>query len=99
MTSPAPGIMISDEYPEMGIRGPLHWGRTPVRFHLHVDDVDALARRAEEVGAAILRVRVTKHTGSGSGSCGTHGGTSGCSATGDASCPTGGLTQRDSGLF
>jgi uncharacterized glyoxalase superfamily protein PhnB len=48
-------IMISDEYPEMGIRGPLHWGGTPVRFHLHVDDVDALARRAEEVGAAILR--------------------------------------------
>jgi uncharacterized glyoxalase superfamily protein PhnB len=48
-------IMISDEYPEMGIRGPVYWGGTPVRFHLHVDEVDGLARRAKEAGATILR--------------------------------------------
>jgi PhnB protein len=48
-------FMVSDEYPEMGIRGPGHWGGTPVRLHLHVDDVDGLARRAEAAGAEILR--------------------------------------------
>jgi PhnB protein len=48
-------IMISDEYPEVGIRGPLHWGGTPVRLHLHVDDVDGLAQRAQAAGATILR--------------------------------------------
>ncbi len=48
-------VMISDEYPEMDIRGPLHWGGTPVRLHLHVDDVDGIARRAEGAGATILR--------------------------------------------
>jgi PhnB protein len=48
-------LMVSDEYPEIGIRGPRHWGGTPVRFHLHVNDVDGLARRAEEAGADILR--------------------------------------------
>lgn len=48
-------IMISDEYPDLGIRGPGHWGGTPVRFHLHVDDVDGLARAADEAGATILR--------------------------------------------
>jgi PhnB protein len=48
-------LMVSDEYPDAGIRGPGHWGGTPVRFHLHVDDVDGLARRAEEAGATLLR--------------------------------------------
>jgi PhnB protein len=48
-------LMVSDEYPEIGIRGPGHWGGTPVRFHLHVDDVDGLARRAAAAGATILR--------------------------------------------
>jgi PhnB protein len=48
-------FMVSDEYPELGIHGPEHWGGTPVRFHLHVDDVDGVARRAEAAGAVILR--------------------------------------------
>lgn len=48
-------LMVSDEYPGLGIRGPRHWGGTPVRFHLHVGDVDGLARRAEQGGAKILR--------------------------------------------
>jgi PhnB protein len=48
-------LMVSDAYPDAGIRGPRHWGGTPVRFHLHVDDVDGLARRAQEAGATLLR--------------------------------------------
>lgn len=48
-------FMLSDEYPDVGIHGPMHWGGTPVRFHFHVDDVDALAERARAAGADILR--------------------------------------------
>ncbi|MBC5802225.1 MAG: VOC family protein, partial [Candidatus Eremiobacteraeota bacterium] len=33
-------IMLSDEYPEYGIRGPEPTGRTPVAIHLHAEDVD-----------------------------------------------------------
>lgn len=48
-------VMVSDEYPDLGIRGPAHWGGTPVRFHLHVNRVDDLAQRAAAEGAVILR--------------------------------------------
>jgi len=48
-------FMISDEYPQMDIHGPLHWGGTAVRFHLHVNDVDGLAQRAQKAGATALR--------------------------------------------
>ena len=48
-------FMISDPYPEVGVLGPEHWGGTPVRFHLHVRDVDQLALAAEAAGATILR--------------------------------------------
>ncbi len=48
-------FMVSDEYPEIGVYAPDHWGGTPVRFHFHVDDVDGLAQVAEGAGATILR--------------------------------------------
>lgn len=48
-------VMLSDEYPEVGIHAPSERGGTPVRFHLHVADVDGLAREAEAAGATILR--------------------------------------------
>lgn len=48
-------VMLSDEYPEVGIHSPSKWGGTPVRFHLHVEDVDGLARTAKDAGATILR--------------------------------------------
>lgn len=48
-------LMVSDEYPDLGIHGPAHWGGTPVRFHLHVDDVDGLVQRATDEGAVVLR--------------------------------------------
>src|ERR1700694_5959103 len=35
-------LMLADEYPEMGIRGPLALGGTTIAIHLHVSDVDAL---------------------------------------------------------
>jgi PhnB protein len=47
-------IMLADEYPELGIQGPLAFGGSGLRLHLHVDDVDALARSAAGAGATIL---------------------------------------------
>lgn len=48
-------VMLSEEYPEFGIRGPGSVGATTVSIHLHVDDADALIRRAVDAGAAIVR--------------------------------------------
>lgn len=48
-------LMLAGEYPELGIRGPLAYGGTGTTLHLHVDDVDALTRRAEDAGATVLR--------------------------------------------
>lgn len=48
-------LMVSEEYPEYGIRGPESVGGTTFALHLHVDDCDALIRRAVEAGATIVR--------------------------------------------
>jgi len=48
-------LMLSDEYPELGIHGPRKLGGTSMAIHLHVDDADATIRRAVESGAAIVR--------------------------------------------
>ena len=47
-------IMIADEYPEMGFRGPQALGGSPVTLVLHVTDVDAVADRAVAAGAAVV---------------------------------------------
>ncbi|HEX4242099.1 MAG TPA: VOC family protein [Steroidobacteraceae bacterium] len=48
-------IMLSDEYPERGIRGPLSLGGTTFSMHLHVEDVDKAFERAVSAGAAVIR--------------------------------------------
>jgi PhnB protein len=48
-------IMLSDEYPEMEVRGPEAIGGTPVTLHLYVEDVDSTVERAVAAGAKILR--------------------------------------------
>ena len=48
-------LMLSDEYPEFGIYGPKTIGGTSATLHLHVDDADAMIRRAVAAGAEILR--------------------------------------------
>lgn len=47
-------VMLSDEYPELGIRGPETVGDTTVTLHLHVDDADALIARAVAAGATVV---------------------------------------------
>lgn len=48
-------LMLSDEYPEEGIRGPRSLGGTSVAMHLHVANVDEAFRKAVEAGATVLR--------------------------------------------
>lgn len=48
-------IMLADEYPELGIRGPESLGGATIALHLEVDNVDAFAQRAVEAGATLLR--------------------------------------------
>ena len=48
-------IMLSDEYPEMGMRGPKAMGGTPVTISVYVEDVDSVFERAVSAGAKALR--------------------------------------------
>ena len=46
-------IMLADEFPAFGSRGPKALGGSPVTIHLNVDDADAFAGRAADAGAKI----------------------------------------------
>jgi PhnB protein len=48
-------VMLADEFPEMGFRGPPSPGATPVSLMLYVKDVDALAAQAVAAGATVMR--------------------------------------------
>lgn len=44
-------IMLADEFPDMGYRGPQSLGGSTVSLHLYVEDVDSVFARAVELGA------------------------------------------------
>lgn len=48
-------IMLADEAPAMGARGPRSIGGTPVTLHVYVEDVDGVFDRAVQAGAKSLR--------------------------------------------
>lgn len=48
-------VMLADECLEMVARSPQTIGGSPVSIYIYVEDVDALARRAEAAGATIKR--------------------------------------------
>jgi PhnB protein len=48
-------VMLADEFPERGIRGPRSVGGTPVTLVLYVEDVDATVARAVSAGAQLTR--------------------------------------------
>ncbi len=48
-------IMLADEFPNVGVRGPKSVGGTPVAIHVYVEDVDATFERALGAGATSLR--------------------------------------------
>jgi len=47
-------IMLSDEFPDYGAVSAATLGGSPVKIHLSVDDVDAVAARAVAAGAKVL---------------------------------------------
>lgn len=48
-------IMLADEAPQMGAKGPAAFGGTPVGLHLYVADVDAVVAKAVAAGAKITQ--------------------------------------------
>jgi PhnB protein len=46
-------LMLSGEYPELGIQGPQAGAPTCLSLHLHVDDADAVIARAVAAGAKL----------------------------------------------
>lgn len=46
-------VMLSDEYPECGIRSASTIGATPVTIHLHVDNADVMIDCAVRAGATL----------------------------------------------
>jgi PhnB protein len=48
-------IMLADEHPEMGIRGPKSIGGSPVTISIYVDDVDGVFELAVKEGATATR--------------------------------------------
>jgi PhnB protein len=60
-------LMLSDEFPEYGIRGPASVGGTTLTIHLHVDDADAVIRDALAAGATLVRPAADQFYGERSG--------------------------------
>lgn len=48
-------IMLADEHPEMGARGPRAFGGSAVSLHLYVEDADATVKAAVDAGAKLVR--------------------------------------------
>jgi uncharacterized glyoxalase superfamily protein PhnB len=48
-------LMLADEFPEYGLRGPLALGGSSVTIHLHVDNADEVIDRAVRAGATVER--------------------------------------------
>jgi PhnB protein len=48
-------VMLADEFPEFGVKGPEAAGGTPVTIHLEVENADALIDRAVRAGATLER--------------------------------------------
>lgn len=65
----APGvvIMLSDEFPEIGIRAITPGDNTGVTLHLNVDNADATIARAVQHGARLLQVATDAFHGERSG--------------------------------
>jgi PhnB protein len=47
-------VMLADEHPEIGARGPQAFGGSPVGLHLYIEEVDAVVARAVAAGATLV---------------------------------------------
>ena len=60
-------IMLADEHPTMGYRGPQAFGGTPVSMLLYVEDVDARFKQAVAAGATVRSELTNQFYGDRSG--------------------------------
>lgn len=60
-------VMLSDEFPEWGARGPKAYGGTPVTISVYVEDVDDLFARAIAAGAEELQALENRFYGDRAG--------------------------------
>lgn len=60
-------IMLSDEFPEEGVRSARSLGGSPAAVLLYFEDVDAVARRAVEAGGKLTRPLENQFYGDRSG--------------------------------
>ncbi len=60
-------VMMSDEFPEYGVRAPGPAEKCPMILHLHVDDADQVIRQAIEAGATMVRPPADEFYGERSG--------------------------------
>ena len=61
-------VMMADEFPDMGFRGPKSYGGSPVHIHLYVEDADKTVEQAVAAGAKIVRAVANQFYGDRSGS-------------------------------
>lgn len=61
-------LMLSDEFPEFGIKSARAIGATAVTLHLHVDNADAVIEKAVRGGATLEREPKDQFYGERSGS-------------------------------
>ena len=56
-------IMLADEYPDMGYKGPQSIGGSPVSLMIYVDDVDTVFNQAVDAGATVKEALADKFYG------------------------------------
>jgi len=61
-------VMLADESPEIGFRGPKALGGSPIHLAVYVENVDAFVERAVKAGAKITRPVQDQFYGDRSGS-------------------------------
>jgi PhnB protein len=60
-------VMLSDEFPEMGVVGPKTLGGTPTTLYLYVEDADRTFERAVAAGSTVVQPVEDKFYGDRSG--------------------------------
>ncbi len=60
-------VMLADEFPDMGAKGPKAFGGSPTSLMIYVEDVDAVFGRALEAGATEVRAVQNQFYGDRSG--------------------------------
>ena len=61
-------VMLADEYPDMGVKGPASFGGSPISIMLYVEDVDEVFAKAIAAGAEETRPIEDKFYGDRMGS-------------------------------